>query len=137
MSKDYFGATVKAGQVQFDDPSRWRAIVARHENRRVTITIRREQQVRSLQANKWYWSCVVPLFSEWSGYEKDEAHEVLKAMFLKTEKVLPTGEVLEIPGSSARLSGEDFRAYCDRVSHFLAEHGLYVPAPGEKIEASL
>ena len=137
MSKDYFGGTVKAGVLTFDDPLRWRATLGKLVGKRVTVTIRREQQRRTTQANAWYWACVVPLFSEWTGYERDEAHTLLKQMFLKVERVLPGGETVESIGSTSQLSIEDFSAYCNRIVRFLAEHGICVPEPGERVEAML
>lgn len=139
MSKDYFGGTVKAGVLTFDDPLRWKATLGKLAGHRVTITVRREQQRRTTNQNAWYWSSVGPLalFSEWTGYEKDEAHDLLKSMFLKVERVLPSGEVVETIGSTASMSIEEFSAYCDRVVRFLAEHGMCVPEPGQRMEASL
>lgn len=135
--KDLFGATVQGGRVVFDDANRWRGVLARHEGKRVTVALSRERQQRSLAANRWYWSVVVPIFGEWSGYEKDEAHGVLKSLFLMEDKVLPTGKLIRVPGSTARLSTQEFSAYCERVMRFLAENGVYVPSPGESVEASL
>jgi len=135
--KDYFGGTVKAGVLTFDEPLRWRATLGRHVGRRVTVIIRREQLRRTTQANAWYWACVVPLFSEWTGYEKDEAHEVLKQMFLKVEKVLPTGEIVESTGRTSTMNIEEFSEYCNRIVRFLAEHGIAVPEPGQRAEATL
>ena len=135
--KERFGGTVKRGVVVFDDPHRWRGILARHETRRVTVTVRREQVVRTLAQNKWYWACVVPIVSDWTGYEKDETHELLKALFLNVEKSLPTGEIVTVPGSTAALSKEDFSGYCERVARWLATQGVYVPQPGETAEATL
>lgn len=137
MLKEHFGGTVKEGVLTLDVPLRWRAVLARHEGRRVTLTVQREQLQRTLAQNRWYWSIVVPVFGDWTGYEKDEAHAVLKSLFLKVEKTLPTGEVLEVPGSTAKLTKEEFSEYCERVARFLAENGVYVPQPGEKVEATL
>lgn len=135
--KEHFGGTAKGGLVTFDDPLRWKAVVARHEGRRVQVTVRREQLARTLAQNRYYWAMVVPIFSDWSGYEKDEAHDVLKALFLKVRKTLPTGEEIEVPGSTAGLTKGQFKEFVDRVARFLADNGCYLPQPGEKVEARL
>lgn len=139
MSRDHFGGTVKAGVLTFDDPTRWKATLGRLVGKRVTVTVRREQQRRTTNQNAWYWSDVGPLalFSEWTGYEKDEAHELLKQMFLKEEKVLPTGEIVESTGRTSTMTIEQFSEYCNRVVRFLAEHGIPVPEPGQRAEATL
>lgn len=135
--KEYFGGTVGGGKVTFDDPLRWKGVLARFEGRRVVLTVRGEQLQRSQQQNKYYWSMVVPIFSEWTGYEKEEAHEVLKGLFLKTRRTLPTGEEIEVSGSSAKLTVAEFKEYVDQVCRWLAGHGVYVPEPGERAEAIL
>lgn len=137
MSRDYFGGKVEKGVVVMDEPLRWRAVCARHEGRRVQITLKREEQKRSLQANKFYWSCIVPMFSDWSGYDKEESHAVLTGLFLKVERVLPTGEVVDIGGRTSTLTTQEFAAYTERVCRFLAEQGMYVPQPGEIVRAAL
>ncbi len=137
MSKDYFGGRVEKGVVVMDDPLRWRAVCARREGRRVQVTLKDEELKRSLQANRWYWSCVVPMFSDWSGYDKDESHALLTGMFLKVEKVLPTGEAIDVGGRTSKLTTQEFAAYCERVCRFLAEQGMYVPQPGEIVRAAL
>lgn len=137
MDRDHFGAVVQKGIVTFDDPLRWRAVVARHEGRHIAITLQRQRPVRSLAQNRYYWSVVVPIFGEWTGEEKDEAHETLKTLHLMVEKVLPTGELVRKAGSSRTLNTVEFSAYVERVCIWLALHGVYVPPPGQMMEASL
>lgn len=136
--REHFSGTVTDGKLVLDDPIRWRGILARHEKRRVSLVLSREQIRRTSAQNSFYWAMVVPIFSEWSGYEKDEAHDVLKQKFLPaTERPLPTGELVATPPSTTRLTVAEFSEYVDRVCRWLAENGVYVPQPGEKVEASL
>jgi hypothetical protein len=135
--RHYFSGVVERGELKLDDPARWRGLIARFEGKRVSLAVTRHRVTRSVAQNKWYWAIVVPIFGEWSGYEKDEAHEVLKALFLRTRKVLPTGEEVEVPGSTAALDTAEFSSYCERVSRFLSGHGVYVPAAGEGVEVVL
>lgn len=135
--KESFGARVEKGVVEFDSPIRWRAVLARHEGRRVEIEIGREYNVRTLKQNGYYWLMVVPHYGEWAGEEKDEAHETLKSLHLMVEKVLPTGEVIRKPGSTRKLNRVEFAAYVERVCTWLAQQGVYVPPPGEKARATL
>jgi hypothetical protein len=135
--RETFGACVEKGVVVFDSPVRWRAVLARHEGRRIEVEIGREYNVRSLKQNAYYWRVVVPFYGEWAGEEKEEAHETLKTLHLMVEHILPSGELVRKPGSTRRLSTVDFNAYVERVCTWLAQQGVYVPPPGEKVTASL
>ena len=137
MSAERFTGKVQGGKVVFDQPQRWTGIIARHEGRRVEVTVRRQQQGRTMQQNRYYWSVVVPIFGDWTGEEKDEAHATLKTIHLQVEQVLPTGELVRKPGSTRRLTVQEFAAYVERVCTWLALQGVYVPPPGRAVEASL
>lgn len=104
------------------------------------LTLEPERLQRTTQQNRWYWGMVVPLVADYlsQGREvplsNDQAHYVLKSAFLGVEET-PLGTV---PKSTRRLSVEEFSLYCDKiVSHAAAEWGMNIPAPGERIEASL
>lgn len=99
----------------------------RHARKPVTVILTRAKRRRSDAQNKRYWSLIVPCFSEWSGYEKDEAHEVLLQMFSKYEDHLPTGELVERIRRSSKMSVEQFNEYMGRVERFLAAHGFEFP----------
>lgn len=137
MNAERFTGQVKEGRVVFDQPQRWTGIVGRFEGQRIEVSLRRERVTRSHAQNRYWWSVVVPIFSEYTGYEKDEAHDVLKMLFLREEKALPTGEVVDVPGSTARLSTAEFSDLVERVARWMAEHGVYLPPPGHVAEASL
>lgn len=121
----------------FDAPQRWTGYVSRLEGKRVGITIQLERINRTLAQNRWWWAMLIPIFSDYTGYDKDEAHAILKAVFLKQEKVLPSGEVVEVSGSTAKLSKKEFSELVEKVCRWLAEQGCYVPQPGEHLEAKL
>lgn len=116
--------------LKIKDEGRWLGWLMRHAGRKVTVTLSREKRIRSDAANRYYWGMIVPIFSELTGYEKDEAHELLKYMFLKREVTLPGGEVAEMAGSTAKLDTKQFAEYCDRIVRWMAERGWYVPSPG-------
>jgi hypothetical protein len=137
VTDERFTGRVEEGKVVFDQPERWIGVVGRFEGQRVEVLLRRERRSRSLAQNRYWWSMVVPIFSEYTGYEKDEAHDVLKMLFLKTERVLPTGEIVEAPGSTAALSTAEFSELVERVARWMAERGVYLPPPGQAAEAAL
>ena len=121
------------GMLRFDDVTHWAGGLRSFLGKRVRVTISRETKGRTLRANSRYWVAVVPAMSEWSGYEKDEAHELFKAMFLREEKGLPDGSVVERIRSTAKLSTEEFYEYTERCTRFLAGHGVCVPELGDDI----
>ena len=134
MPAERFVGKVENGKVRLDHVPRWNAAMSILEGQRVEVTIRRERSQRSIAQNNYWWAAVVPLFSEWSGYEKDEAHEVLKALFLTTEKTLPDGETVKVVGSTAKLKTAEFADLVERVARWLAGHGVYLPPPGQTAE---
>ena len=129
--------TVKGGKVTFDQAQRWAGVVGRYEGHRVEVTIQRLRPIRSMAQNRYYWSVVVPIFGEWTGESKEEAHDTLKTLHLMVEKVLPTGELIRKPGSSKALTTVEFGEYVERVCVWLAQQGVYIPPPGAALEASL
>jgi len=137
MTAERFTGTVTKGRVVFDQPQRWTGVVARFEGKRVEVKVQQERHVRTSQQNRFYWAVVVPIFGEWTGEEKDDAHETLKTIHLMVDTVLPTGELVRKPGSTAKLSTVEFAAYVERVCTWLAQQGVYVPPPGVVHEASL
>jgi len=109
------------------EQGRWIGWLMKHAGKAITIIATREKKRRSDAQNKRYWSLIVPCFSEWSGYEKDEAHEVLLQLFSKFEDHLPSGEVVERIRRSSKMDVAQFNEYTSRVERFLAEHGFQFP----------
>ena len=122
-----FTGQIKAGQFIPSEPGRWSGWLMKHNGKPVTVIVSRVKHRRTLAQNARYWSLIVPCFSEWSGYETDEAHELLKGMFLKQEVSLPSGELVERVRSTTELSTAEHTEYCRKVETFLAQHGFGFP----------
>ena len=97
---------------------------------------------RSLPQNAYYHSIVVEMVREGlrdAGYDEvktnEDAHEVLKSLFLKKQIVNHnTGEVLEIPGSTVGLTTVQFSEFIEQVWKWSAEFlGIHIPAPNEQL----
>ena len=132
MADERFTGTVKGGKVIFDQPTRWRGAVARHEAKRVELTLAREKKARSLKANAYLWGVVYRTIAEWSGHDEDELHEVFKGMFLPARELMfPTGEAVEARGSTKVLDSFAFAEYVSKVKLWAAEQGVHVPEPDE------
>jgi len=122
----------QAGQLIVREPTKWRAWLARNRGRDVVLSVGREQHPRSLSANAYLWGVVYATLAEWSGHDADELHAIFKERFLPHRQiVLPTGEVCEVLGSTARLNVEAFSEYVSKVKRFAAECGVIVPEANE------
>lgn len=91
----------------------------RHAGKRVTVIVSREKRKRSDAANRRYWGLLIPLFSEWTGYDKADAHEVLLQMFSRTTVALPNGTVVERVVRSSTMTVEQFQEFTGAVERFL------------------
>jgi hypothetical protein len=132
-----FTGTVTKGRVSFDQPERWAGNLARFEGKRIEVSLQALRKSRSSQQNRYYWSVVVPIFGEWTGETKDEAHNTLKTIHNQVERVLPSGELIREPGSTAKLTTGEFSAYVERVCVWCAQQGVYIPPPGHVEEVGL
>lgn len=131
------------GQLVPEAPAVWNASIRELVGKRVVVTVETEKKVRSTQANRYYWSCVVPIFQEvWSiarsklGLEpltKEESHEVLV-------QVLVGCEDGPLPGSRIRrrtseMDSKEFAAYVEKCRALAQEqYGMWIPAAGEEYE---
>ena len=97
----------------------------------IRVTVERWIKKRSLPQNRYYWSVIVALIAEDTGYTDQEAHEHLKGMFCPV-RVVRLGSVEAEIRSTTLLSTVEMSEYCERCSAFAAtELGLVIPLPGE------
>lgn len=98
---------------------------------------------RSLPQNAYYWSVIIPLVKAGLkdiGYNEikteSDAHEVLKYLFLK--KQIPnenTGEVVEILGSTTKLTTTEFNLFIEQIIIWAAEYlNIQIPLPNEQLQ---
>lgn len=129
---------VKGGQLVLRDPVAWRAAVARHEGKDVFVTVTRQQHVRSMEANRYYWGVVVSEIAAYIGEGRDETHDLLKAKFLPGRSVeLLDGRSLEMPPTTRLLTVEQFAAYIESIRVWAAQFlGLSIP-DSSQVEATL
>lgn len=111
---------------------RFAGYLAKFRAKNVEVIVRPERKHRSLKANAYLWGVVYAAASEWSGHDVEELHDVFKGKFLpRRQVVMPTGELLDAPGSTRELDTEAFGDYVNRVIRFLAEQGVHVPQASE------
>jgi hypothetical protein len=122
-----FKATCQSGRLSFDNREAFARYILTLKDGPVEVIVRRARVQRSDNQNKYYWACVIPLISEWSGYEHEEVHDALKQRFLTEHHEGGLDRVR----STSTLSTSEFTEYVERCRRFAAEHGVYVPDPGE------
>ena len=94
---------------------------------RVEVTVEKARSHRSLSQNAYYWGVVVKLISDYTGYEPDEMHEVLKAQFNAGE----FGEI-RYGKSTSKLSTLDFEAYLEQIKRWaVQELHVVIPDPND------
>lgn len=106
----------------------------------VNVVFERLSATRSPRQNRAYWGVTVEALSTYTGYTKDEIHELIKARFL-TKKLLvahaDTGEVVEeitIGTSTARLEKMPFSELMRQVQEWAAtELGFVIPDPDPRL----
>ena len=105
-----------------DDPAFFRLNAEGLVGKRVEIDMRETR--RSNTANAYYWAGVIKVFVDFFNKERtfnrtvdgEFVHDVLKAKVLGYKKqTLPDGEVIEIPGSSSRLTVGEFANFIEEA----------------------
>lgn len=145
MKQLRLSGSVEKGKLTFDDPGFWRQVLIAFAGKRVFVEVSQWHERRSLRANSRYWASVIPLAIEVLSQgrvlplSKEQAHEVLKRVFLGEEEVVgPGGVVVMIPLRSSTLPSPEFNAYVQRIEHWLLhDHGVHVPAAGERDEEAI
>lgn len=117
--------------------ARWRAVLSRLAGRTVLVKVIRTKK-RSDPQNRYLWGVVyvdvleglralaedageAPVFTE-----DEDLHAAMKWLFLKRQRVLPGGEVLEVPGSSANLTMEQFSEFVSRIMAWAGGYGIEI-----------
>lgn len=100
----------------------------------VELIIQRKSKHRSVQQNRllWMWNKII---GDEIGCTADEAHEILKAMFLKTELVNEkTGVVYIYIRSTTELSTIEMMDYMMSIQKFANEDlQIVLPEPNDQL----
>lgn len=93
------------------------------------VSIRPRKKTRSLNANAYYFAAYIPPWADWLREQygdptitNEQAHQLLKVRVLgPKEKILDTGEVLEIIPETHSMDQVEFGVYLDKAKEFLQE----------------
>jgi hypothetical protein len=101
------------------------------------LKVRRLRRTRTLPQNDYLWGVVYPALLDglidagWEFTSTEQVHAFFKGL-LTSEKVVNrhTGEVVELPGSTASMDTAEFSAYVDRLRDYAREYlGTDIPEP--------
>lgn len=125
-------AKVVEKNLHFADKDRLDNDIARYQGKTIEVTINEYKPKRSNQLNQYYWGVVVKIISDYTGYTKEETHELLKQTFLK-KKVLVNDEWYDTTESTTKLDNKRMLEFIEQVKQWAAEiFSLYIPDPHEK-----
>lgn len=95
----------------------------------------KEQKMRSLPQNKYYFKVIVEILSDHLGYTKDQIHELLKEEFLyeilhiKTKDGIKEKKIVRSTTELTTAEAEKF--YSDIRQWASLELNCYIPEPNE------
>lgn len=91
------------------------------------LSLEKRRRIRSLNQNEYYFAVIVKMFSEYTGYDKEESHQYLASRFLSYQKDSST-----FIKSTAKLTTLEFEQYLEQCRVFMwHEFKLHVPMPNE------
>lgn len=105
------------------------------------LVIVKDNRKRSIPQNSYYWGVVVPMVRSGlyeQGYDdvrtNDDAHDVLKSLFLKKRLVnRVSGDEIPIDGSTTKLSISEFNDYIEEVARWASQYlQIVIPSPNEQ-----
>lgn len=99
------------------------------------ITVERVYNKRSKPQNAYYHGVVIPichkgLIDLGHDVNKDDTHEILKAMFNKKEFISHDGETVKYGGTTSEMKTIDMMQYIDEIQRWASEYlGVFIPDP--------
>ena len=101
------------------------------------VEVKKVRKPRSNDQNGWLWGCIYPMPLDalndagWEFVDVEQVHEFFKAQ-MTADKVVnrETGEIVEFPTSTARMSTVAFSTYCERLREYAREYlNVEIPDP--------
>lgn len=108
-----------------------------HKDGKYMVEVKLVRNPRSLDQNGWLFGCIYPLLLEalinegWEFTSPEQVHEFFKSQ-MTTDKVVNkhTGEIIEFPGSTAKMDTVTFSTYCEKLRDYAKEYlNIDIPDP--------
>lgn len=101
------------------------------------LTITKQRRGRTLNQNDWLWGCVYPILLDglldagWEFTSVEQVHEFFKKLMAQDRVVnYETGEIVEIPKSTATMDTQQFSTYIDKLREYAEEFlNVTIPSP--------
>ena len=136
-----FKAKIENDKLLIHDKEGWREWLSSLNQKAVEIIVRPFRKIRSSgklgeagNQNGYYWAVVIPIIREWSGQDKDEIHDFLKAKFLSERKITIGKSSVNADGSTRLLSTIEFEEFCDKIRVWALtdfDNPIKIPMPNE------
>lgn len=101
-------------------------------NEKIELKLNKFRDSRTLSQNSYYWACVLEGVMEFTGYTKEEAHEVCKLRYLTDWETNPNFPRVK---STTELDTREFAEYLDKIILLCGENGVTVESPPSAMEA--
>jgi hypothetical protein len=143
MKLTYHGRIVQ-GNIQFVHALRMQEELSTWDGKPVVVTVEKRKSKRSSQQNRYLWGVLYAAAREAFidagnyGISVEDIHDFFKSRYLRNgqEVVIPkTGEVLDMPPSTTKLSTGEMMEYIMEIQKFLAEYfSVVIPDPETQSE---
>jgi hypothetical protein len=128
-------AFIKDGKLVLDDTYAFKTAMCRaKDGTRLTVTVEREKDRRSVEANRYYWGVVIKLIAQETGQPAQDIHDDLRDRFLRKTITYTDANGLirerEFARGSSGLTVAEFYEFVEQARLFAAEFfGLRIPDP--------
>ena len=124
-------ARIEKGRILYGDPVQYSRVLSALEGQEVSVSIKPRHKSRSDRQNKYYWGVVNELLALYTGYSRDEMHEILRGKFLSDSKSI-AGEDITFSHSTTELSTVEFEEYLSHIREWASvKLNVFIPAPNE------
>jgi hypothetical protein len=122
----FFG-TVKGGKVLLDNQDSYDSYLLTLEEKRIEMVVKKEETSKTIQQTRYLFGVVYELISEHTGYSKEEVHELMKSIFLKSYKTVNNKRYTVIR-SIHDLNTVEMTEYIEQIKRWCAtELQIFVP----------
>lgn len=103
------------------------------------INVTKQCKGRTLNQNDWLWGCVYPILLDglldagWEFTSVEQVHEFFKKQMAQDKVVnYNTGEIVEIPKSTATMDTQQFSMYIDALRAYAEDFlNITIPEPNK------
>lgn len=97
------------------------------EGKEVVVDIKPFKNIRSLNANRYYFACLELIASELGYTDPTDLHKLFKGMFLPKREIVMNGKTYYLSGSTTQLSTAEFMEYIEKIRIEIGQMGVELP----------